>query len=404
MIWAADDVRADRHRLSCLACGTTTADDLLVLTRKRMRATPPDVLFATTEILNRSMSDDRAGRVFGMFGAQPPRMVLLDEVHTYAGIHGAQVGYLLRRWRHALGVPVTFVGLSATLRHASRFFAQLTGVDEAAVTLLQAAEHDMVEEGSEYQLVLRGEPASGVSLVSTTLQTAMLLRRILEPARDAFCPELFGTKVFLFTDDLDVTNRLYFDLQDAEGSDSFGRPSAQAVGPLAHLRARGNDRLEREERAANGQWWGLCETIGHDLGPDGRLSIGRTSSQDVGVARGADVIVATASLEVGYNDPEVGAVLQHKAPRDAAQFLQRKGRAGRRRSMRPWTVVVLSDHGRDRAAYEQYERLFDPALEERTLPLANRHVLRIQAGYTLMDWVARRPEITPASWKRMSGI
>ncbi|MEH2327181.1 MAG: helicase-related protein [Nostoc sp.] len=73
------------------------------------------------------------------------------------------------------------------------------------------------------------------------------------------------------------------------------------------------------------------------------LNIGRTSSQDTGVTPNADVIVATASLEVGFNNPEVGGVIQHKAPRDMASFLQRKGRAGRRRTMRPWTVVVLSD-------------------------------------------------------------
>lgn len=405
MCWSSDDAKANRHRLVCSRCDTETPEGLLVLTREQMRATPPDVLFATTEILNRSMSDDRAGRVFGMFGAPAPDVLLLDEVHTYAGIHGAQVAYLLRRWRHALGAPVTFVGLSATLRQAPRFFAQLTGVDESAVTLLQASEQDMVEEGSEYQLVLRGEPASGVSLASTTLQTAMLLRRILEPSQNPFCPELFGSKVFLFTDDLDVTNRLFFDLQDAEGRNHFGRPDPAATGPLAALRAKGDDPRERHERGRNGQWWGLCEEIGHDLGPSGRLDVGRTSSQDAGVGPDSDVIVATASLEVGYNDPEVGAVLQHKAPRDAAQFLQRKGRAGRRRSMRPWTVVVLSDHGRDRAAYEQYESLFDPALEERTLPLANRHVLRIQAGYTFLDWVARRSEISlPGSvWRDLAG-
>ena len=73
-----------------------------------------------------------------------------------------------------------------------------------------------------------------------------------------------------------------------------------------------------------------------------------------------DVVVATASLEVGFNDPAVGSVIQHKAPRDVAQFLQRKGRAGRLRSMRPWTVVVLSDYGRDRLAYQAYDQLFDP--------------------------------------------
>ena len=49
-----------------------------------------------------------------------------------------------------------------------------------------------------------------------------------------------------------------------------------------------------------------------------------------------------------------------KRPRGSAQFLQRKGRAGRVRGMRPWTVVVLSDYGRDRLAYQGYDLLFDP--------------------------------------------
>ena len=43
----------------------------------------------------------------------------------------------------------------------------------------------------------------------------------------------------------------------------------------------------------------------------------------------ANIVVATAALEVGFNDPHVGAVIQHKAPRGMAAFLQRKGRAGR---------------------------------------------------------------------------
>jgi hypothetical protein len=91
---------------------------------------------------------------------------------------------------------------------------------------------------------------------------------------------------------------------------------------------------------------------------------------------------------VGFNDPTVGAVIQHKAPRDVASFLQRKGRAGRRRGMRPWTVVVLSDYGRDRLAYQGYDALFDPVLDERSLPVSNRYVQRMQATYAFIDWVA----------------
>ena len=83
----------------------------------------------------------------------------------------------------------------------------------------------------------------------------------------------------------------------------------------------------------------------------------------------------------------MGAILQHKAPHDAAQFLQRRGRAGRDPNMRPWTVVVLSGWGRDRRAWQLYEDLFDPEIQARSLPLTNRYVVRMQAVYALMDWL-----------------
>ena len=147
-------------------------------------------------------------------------------------------------------------------------------------------------------------------------------------------------------------------------------------GPLAVLRRTS------PRRAANGRArTGPCPKPSATR-LDERKRIGRTSSQDPGVTRGLDLIVATASLEVGFNDPGVGCVLQHKAPREAAQFLQRKGRAGRPRGMRPWTLVVLSDYGRDRLAYQGYEQLFDPELRPRHLPFASRYIQRMQATYT----------------------
>ena len=112
-------------------------------------------------------------------------------------------------------------------------------------------------------------------------------------------------------------------------------------------------------------------------------------SMDPGVGNNLDIVVATASLEVGFNDPRVGGVIQHKAPRDVAQFLQRKGRAGRSRRMRPWTIAVLSDYGRDRLAYQGYDLLFDPALPLRTLPTGNRYVRRIQAVYATFDYLSQ---------------
>jgi hypothetical protein len=384
--WRKADVEAGKERLFCTnkSCGTVIESDEVRLTRDRMAQFPPDLVFTTTEMLNRSMGDSYHSHVFGIGVAKPPQIVLLDEVHTYTGIHGAQVAYLLRRWQKLIAKKVHLTGLSATLESAEEFFSQLTNLSPGAVEEISPGK-DLIAEGMEYQLVLRGDPVSGTSLLSTTIQTAMLLRRILDPAKDPPSQGFYGSRVFAFTDDLDVTNRLFHNLLDAEARDSWGRPLRRRQ-PLAALRIHGA--ANSGDRLVAGQSWHLCEEIGHTLQIP--LFIGRTSSQDTGVDQNSDVIVATASLEVGYNDAEVGAVIQHKAPRDMASFLQRKGRAGRRRIMRPWTVVVLSDYGRDRIAYQGYDMLFNPVLEKRSLPIANRYVVRIQAVFAFMDWVAQQ--------------
>ena len=390
LIWAENDLRTERERLACgrSACGAIVAEDEVLLTRGRMRRMPPDVLFTTTEMLNRQLSDTTNGHVFGVGprALRKPEVMLLDEVHTYEGTTGAQAAYVIRRWRHAIGRPVQFVGLSATLQDAQAFFAQLVGLADQAVASMTPGADDLISEGMEYLLALRGDPASGTSLLATTIQASMLLRRALD--RDFSATSAFGSRLFVFTDDLDVTNRLYFDLLDAEGRDSWGRPNPRGNGPLAALRS--STEPDHAARQVLGQAWDMCEAIGFHLDAGGSLRIGRTSSQDPGVASTSDVIVATASLDVGFNDPTVGAILQHKAPRGSAQFLQRKGRAGRVRGMRPWTIVVLSDYGRDRLAYQGYDLLFDPSLDVSTLPIQNTYVMRIQATYALMDWLASK--------------
>jgi hypothetical protein len=77
---------------------------------------------------------------------------------------------------------------------------------------------------------------------------------------------LYGSRTFVFTDDLDVTNRLYYYLLEAEGK-KVRRGQVQArgsSGPLAALR-RGEafDGILAARR--DGQIWDLPERIGHVL-------------------------------------------------------------------------------------------------------------------------------------------
>jgi ATP-dependent Lhr-like helicase len=406
LVWRSADRSRGEERLHCTRCAGTIGDDLLALTRESLARRPPDIVFTTTEMLSRSASDRANGAVLGWSGSSAPRVVLLDEVHTYSGVHGAQVGLLLRRWRNAVRgrglAPPALVGLSATLRDAVPFFASVTGLPETAIEYVTPRQADLESKGREYSLVVRGDPVSGASLLSTTLQTSMLLGRLLDPRGER---GLYGSSGFVFTDDLDVTNRLYDDLRDAEGGQHRRpRPGATRKAVLAQLRAprfSAGGGAHLAERYRDGQAWVLPSEIGHPLTGDlreGPLRIGRTSSQDAGVDAVADLIVATASLEVGFNDPRVGLVLQHKAPRDPAAFIQRRGRAGRSPDMRPWTVVVLSDYGRDRVSYQAYEQLFFPEIPARRLPVGNRFVLKMQAAHALLDWVSREASRREAGW------
>jgi hypothetical protein len=290
--------------------------------------------------------------------------------------------------------------LSATLLNADRFLEQFAGLKEGLVSIARPEPTELEESGAEYLVALRHDPVWRTGPLSTTIQTAMLIPRCLDrnpaAARYDAPPSsggFFGSRTFAFTDKLDVTNRLYWNLLSAEGWRTPTIPLRRSPVTLAHLRAEDQVRLPQAARqSANdrepaGQWWWLPERIGWNLIADSQLDVGRTSSQDTGVSERSEIIVATATLEVGYDDDRVGAVLQHKAPHDAAQFLQRRGRAGRDPTMRPWTVVVLSGWGRDRRAWQLYEDLFDPELRARSLPLKNRYVLRMQAVYALMDWL-----------------
>lgn len=409
MLWEERRIRAGDETLVCPtpSCGTLVGPDTIRLTRDRLLESPPDILFTTTEMLNQRMSSARYSRLFGV-GVRPdrrPLFVLLDEVHTYEGTHGAHVALLLRRWRRLSEARPHFVGLSATLGEAPTFFADLTGITRGDVVEIAPRADEMEAEGLEYMTLLRGDSASGTSLLSTTIQTAMLMRRLIAPARGQ--PH-YGNRVFAFTDNLDVTNRLFHSLRDAEGWDPFSapgapRPNAQRPwGSLATIRS--NTLPDGRERLSAGQNWAIVETFGHTLSAGSRSAVGRTSSQDAGVDPNADIVVATSALEVGFDDPDVGAVIQHKAPLSGAAFLQRKGRAGRRRDMRPWTVVVLSDYGRDRSAYQAYERLFSPELPPRRIPLGNHAVLRMQATYAVLDWLAREGGTAPSNvWAEFAG-
>jgi superfamily II DNA/RNA helicase len=376
LIWLNED--GENQVLTCESCHAKVKS--LIFTRKALSGRPPDVLVATTEMLNRSLSfGSPSRRLFVGTRGSSPEFLLLDEIHTYSGVHGAQIAHVIRRWKNQVwNKNVHIVGLSATLADPNGFFSDLTGLFPHQVEVVAPREEELRDTGRQYFLALRGDPASKTALLATTIQASMLVRRMLDQSLGTPSDGIFGSRLFVFTDKLDLVNRLHYQLRDAEGWKADG-VAHKPQGSLALLRKLGEQDSQRDKA---GQLWRFAETQLNTLTRSAK--VGLTSSQSSGVGDKDDIVVATASLEVGFDDPKVGAIIQHKAPRDAASFLQRRGRAGRDPSMRPWAVVVLSDYGRDRLAFQAYDTLADPVVPPINLPTKNRVILKMQAAWILL--------------------
>lgn len=393
LVWLDADRRAGRttlYRVDAINEPPEIPDGVIQLTRGGLQANPPDILFLSLEMMHRELGNPLWAKTFGIGVEEKPRLFLFDEVHNYSGLSGAQAPWIVARWRQAARLKgLHVVGLSATLRDAPKHLATIGCVNPERVVECAPTDAELQPEGRDYTLIIKGDAASGASLLATSIQVAMLQSRLLTPAHLSYPPSdspagrsLYLRKVFGFTDQLDSLNRWLPDLDDAE----WNRLAQYRLPP----NKSGRTVSQATERAmlVDGQIWSLPDALGYDLRQSARVS--RCSSQDPGADTSSDIIVATASLEVGYDDPDVGAVIHHKAPRSIASFLQRKGRAGRTRGSRPTTLIVLSDWGRDRWLFQNSERLFQPDVESIKVPLLNPYVQHVQATSFLLDWLGRR--------------
>jgi hypothetical protein len=386
-------------------CSYTVTESELVFTRDSLTGEDgkADVLFTTTESLNRQLAAGSGEKAFGLSPVSALKTILVDEAHVYEGFSGAQTAFLFRRLRNRVQHPMTWVSLSATLDNPKEFISDLVYLDTDVIAPLQ---DEMEYRGAEYIVAARHYMESKKSPLSTAIQLAMLMSRILDPKTSGNKSRgFFGSKVFAFADKLDVINRFYFGLSDAEGSTDAKGVTISNDDPrsLATLRGdlQGGHSISEPsiQRYRTGQWWKACEDLGHKFLTTSFKKIGLTSSQSSGVDTSADVVVATASLEVGFDDDTVGAVLQYKMPRSAAGFLQRKGRAGRTQKMRPLTTIVLSPYGSDKAAWSNAENyLFQPSLPARRLPMSNRYTHKMQAVYVLLDWLHAEVGVSNSWW------
>ncbi|NVJ15318.1 AAA domain-containing protein [Myxococcus sp. AM010] len=379
-------------------------------------AHPPHFFLPVTESLHQWMFTPDRGR---LFGDKPPyaapRAVLADEIHLYSHLHGAQVGYALRRLiarselnrREHEGSPVRTlaIGMSATLGRPDEIWGALCGRNRVAIIRPEARERRPNPRGREYFYFVQPEVESrghDIAGASTSIQTLMCLAHGMRRRAG----DDGGFRGIAFLDSIDKLKRLHSDYADAEQGNRLARLRTRLFDDDAHTglpRRECCGAPDACDRFRQGECWYFAardrrqRTVRGPYVPGRALEVcakpifSKTGGRADELIQKSDLVFSTSSLEVGFDDPEMILVYQHYAPLNLASFIQRKGRGGRGSDDRPVTGVTLSTYSpRDSWFFRRPRLMLDASGFEVPLNVENYFVTRGQVVSLILDLAARR--------------
>ena len=406
-------LRVDEGREGADALVCSTGDwryDGWIGSKTKLRQHPPSLFLPTTDSLHQWLHDPRYGALFGddpKFAA--PRALLADEIHLYTHIHGAQVGMTLRRLaaraesNAADGRSLVSIGMSATISDPGEAWGRLIGRDDVRTIRPSADQLETNPRGREVFYFVQPEIESrgaDIAGASTTIQSLMCIGHGMRRRTGVEG----GYRGLVFFDSIDKMRRLHGAYTDAEegkelaslritdfGDDVSGQPQKECC----------RDPIGCDKFADGECWWFAandrrqCGAVGRRV-PGSPLRVARspiysgTNSNAEAIVKGADIVFATSSLEVGYDDPDITLVYQHYSPQNLASFVQRKGRGGRGVDDRPTTAVTLSIYSpRDSWYFRRPAEMISPSSFRIPLNANNFFVRRGQALTTILDAFAR---------------
>lgn len=220
------------------------------------------------------------------------RAIVLDETHTYDGVFGTNMAYLMRRLLAAAG-PLQIISSTATISDPADFIEQLTGRRPFPLT----AEDD-------------GAPSSAKSIFELVLSSKEQFEGIVGLIRRLAGGEEGLGRFLVFADSRKLVERLVAATQRSlrEDGDMEGEVDESDEGEPSDVLATGGV---------------LPYRAGYE--EEDRVSIQRAfeSGELTGV-------VSTSALELGIDIGDVRTVVLLGRPRSASSLWQRLGRAGRK--------------------------------------------------------------------------
>ncbi len=354
------DGRLQLHRPSTQSNGITYLrsqngiEYQTVLSRNDIRKAKPHILVTTLESLNElTLHPDFDSYLRSIHG------IVFDEIHLYNSLYGAHVSQVICRLENLIGKKrkLVRIGSSATVSHPDRFAHSLFYGAEGTVKVHQPDTRWNEAVGLETIVFLRspdpdqGGPPPQSTLVQTIMATG---HAIIES----------GRKAIVFNDSIDNAARITQQVHDAETSRQlWSFRTLRNVLQYDQWVCGGCVPATCPIYLAGECWRGLiggtqCDGEVPNLKEDD-LSVAAVSSFHSTDFREYDVVVSTASLEVGVDDDRIQSTIHYRPPYSMFSFIQRRGRAGRQTGETAYTTVVLGRTASDEFYFRRRNRLMN---------------------------------------------
>jgi len=317
-----------RIRVARIDGGVPLNQRMEIVRKNRVLCMTPDVVHAW---LMRSLSERPIVSLM-----QNLALLILDEAHTYEGVFGTNMAYLLRRFEAAGNRPQMLLS-TATLNEPQEFATRLTGHNFTCL----GPKDETSAISSKKLLVLRSEGNSNKSMDAI----ASLLAGLAEIARvQGFRFLAFGDSRKLVERVVVITQRLLAKVPaptdyDTAQEEESGGDSGETSYPVLPYRAgyEEEDRVSIQRALASGDLAG---------------------------------VVATSAMELGIDIGEIDVVVFLGTPPSMKSFWQRLGRAGRKNQ----GLCLIIDDEDLIATYGGVASYMQRPLEPNWLYLENRYI------------------------------
>ena len=376
-------------------------------TRTQLAEKVPDIVILTPEMLHQLLMQSSLTPLF----RGPIKTLVLDEIHIYESLHASQMSRLLRRYLRKvseLGAGALVVGSSATVAVPRNLFWALTSISLREDEVIQPAESELEESGTEIYYFVKPETVSlvqkGTSLeekrvspMSTLIQSMMVTMHNVRRRRRKY-------KAIGFIDSVSSLYGWVSDQRSAENSNLYAlrtQPNLGAEnvsGCNSCAAALGNNPPSAPDPLCPLFQEGECWWFPHFDDAQYRSNVGLRISQvssveEIDFDEDWDVVCSTSTLEVGFDDSRLLGIIQYKVPHSTASFLQRKGRGARNPEDRSITVLVVNPYNADDLYYFRHsDDLLSMELAENTINPDNYFVQRAHFQAAIFDLISTRSQ------------